>query len=279
MKEAKNLTHLVSFSGGKDSAALLLMMKERGLQVDEIVFFDTGWEWPEVYEVVVKVEELIHQKITWLKPDKSFEWYMYEKPCKIGKGKGWPRFNLRWCTGLKQDTTRSFMRDKRPYVNYLGITADEHYRIRKSHSNAAYPLVEWGITERECLRYCNKKGLDYGNLYRYMNSTSCWCCPLQPLNALRSLYRHFPDLWSKLLEMQKRTPTPFKCGENVQDGIFVQDLDARFTEELATGVLDSKLRKYRGAKSQSTLTEFTIKQEILIQAGARPGVRIADECH
>ena len=47
------MRHVVSFSGGKDSTALLLMMLERRMQVDDMVFCDTGVEFPQTYEHVV----------------------------------------------------------------------------------------------------------------------------------------------------------------------------------------------------------------------------------
>lgn len=40
--EGEIMKHIVKFSGGKDSTAMLLMMLERGLPVDEIIFCDTG---------------------------------------------------------------------------------------------------------------------------------------------------------------------------------------------------------------------------------------------
>ena len=35
------MKHIVSFSGGKDSTAMLLRMLEENMQVDEIIFCDT----------------------------------------------------------------------------------------------------------------------------------------------------------------------------------------------------------------------------------------------
>ena len=40
------MKHIVQLSGGKDSTAMLLMMLERGMPVDEILFCDTGVEFP-----------------------------------------------------------------------------------------------------------------------------------------------------------------------------------------------------------------------------------------
>lgn len=44
------MKNILSFSGGKDSTAMLLMAIDKNVSVDEIVVFDTGWEYPEMYE-------------------------------------------------------------------------------------------------------------------------------------------------------------------------------------------------------------------------------------
>lgn len=53
------MNHIVQFSGGKDSTAMLLMMLEKYMQVDDIIFCDTGKEFPEMYEHINKVREYI----------------------------------------------------------------------------------------------------------------------------------------------------------------------------------------------------------------------------
>lgn len=42
--------NIVSFSGGKDSTAILLMMLGRGIKVDRIVNVDTTKEFPQMYD-------------------------------------------------------------------------------------------------------------------------------------------------------------------------------------------------------------------------------------
>ena len=40
---------VVSFSGGKDSTAMLLRMIELKETINEVIFCDTGMEFPEMY--------------------------------------------------------------------------------------------------------------------------------------------------------------------------------------------------------------------------------------
>jgi len=235
---------IVSFSAGKDSTAMVLKMIENNIFFDELVFFDGGWEWEEIHKHIDKFEKYINKKITILKPEHDFYWWMYEKPCMIGLGKGFPRFNLRWCTGVKQDTLKKYFKKQGKYITYIGFTADEKYRIPiKPDPTKQYPLIDLGIDESQCLGICKQHGFDFGNLYKYMNSTSCWCCPLQPMRAVRALYKYFPDKWKKLKEMQNKTKTSFKIGKNIQDGIYIDTLEKKFIKEIQEGQFEYKLTK------------------------------------
>ena len=62
------MKQVVSLSGGKDSTAMLLMMLERGEQVDEAMFFDTGWEFPDMYAHIDKLAKDTGVKVTRLHP-------------------------------------------------------------------------------------------------------------------------------------------------------------------------------------------------------------------
>ena len=64
MKENKPDYHIVSFSGGKDSTAMLLKMIEEDMKIDDIIFCDTGIEFPSMYDHIEKVEKYIGRKIT-----------------------------------------------------------------------------------------------------------------------------------------------------------------------------------------------------------------------
>ena len=51
--------HIVMLSGGKDSTAMLLMMIERGMQIDRIICVDTTKEFPEMYKHLKKLAAYI----------------------------------------------------------------------------------------------------------------------------------------------------------------------------------------------------------------------------
>ena len=70
--------HIVSLSGGKDSTAMLLRMIEENHPIDEILFCDTGMEFPSLYTHLERVEQEIGRAITRLKAPKSFEFFFAE---------------------------------------------------------------------------------------------------------------------------------------------------------------------------------------------------------
>lgn len=223
---------VVSFSGGKDSTAMLLLMLEHGWHIDEIIFCDTGMEFPQMYSHIDKVERYIGRKVTRLKAEKTFEYYMFEHEKTKGerqgqKGYGWPTMWARWCTAaLKQDIVKRHLRQYSNITEYHGIAADEAHRAEKNKGrNIRYPLIEWNVTEKDCLNYCYSKGFNWDGLYEHFNRVSCWCCPLKSIAELRQLYKHYPELWRRLLDMDNRAWNQFRADYSVAE------LDKRFEAE------------------------------------------------
>ena len=62
--------HILGLSGGKDSAALAIFMKQERSDINvEYFFTDTGHELPEVYKFLDKLESTLQISIARLKPD------------------------------------------------------------------------------------------------------------------------------------------------------------------------------------------------------------------
>jgi len=228
----KPIKHIVSLSGGKDSTALLLRMLEEGMPVDEILFCDTGLEFDAMYRHIDKLEKYIGRPITRLKSDYSFEYLFFDhipkrkNPELVGrKGFSWAGPHNRWCTAmLKTRIINRYLHEqakKYTIIQYIGIAADEPQRIHEF----TYPLVDWGMTEADCLAYCRERGFDWDGLYDIFHRVSCWCCPLQSLDELRKLRRHFPELWERLRYMDEHTWRTFLKNYSVAE------LDTRFSFE------------------------------------------------
>ena len=242
--------HAVSLSGGKDSTAMLLLMIERDMPINMVLSADTGMEFPEMYEHLAKLDEHLFRErgihITTLRHPKGFEYLMFDEPkqkprslenrAKLGippYGNGWPGIRVRWCTGqLKTHLiTKEVNRFKGELgaIHYVGIAADEAWRCKDER----YPLVEWGITEAQALQACYDRGFDFGGLYEIYHRASCWCCPFQRIDELRKLRKHHPELWEKLMELDRRALAQFGTGPlgQFKQNWSVERLDTRFAEE------------------------------------------------
>ena len=188
---SKKKLYMVSLSDGKDSTAMLLRLIEEKRPIDLILFCDTGLEFPQMYDHLKKLEQYIGS----------------------------------WCTGLlKTRVVQNYLKELKEdfeVVEYIGIAADEPKRIK----NGCYPLVEWEMTEKDCLAYCYAKGFDWGGLYEIFHRVSCWCCPLQALFELRKLYEHFPELWAQLRRWDDSTWRQFRADYSVRE------LESRFAFE------------------------------------------------
>lgn len=221
-----------SFSGGKDSTAMVLRMIELGEHIDEVVCCDTYKEFPAMYRHIEKVRRVVEEagiKFTMLQNEESFDYLMFERPVKPKNGNpprcgySWAGPRNRWCTSrLKIDVMNRYLKllkQKHNVIQCIGIAADEQYRMERQYASKdgfVFPLVEWGWTEKDCLDYCYSKGYDWEGLYKLFDRVSCWCCPLQSLEGLRILRKNFPELWEELRDMDRRSWRTLKAEWSVE---------------------------------------------------------------
>lgn len=246
--------HVIAASGGKDSTAMLLLMIERDMPIDAVLYADTSMEFPEMREHMQKLDNLLFRErglhITTLRHPHGFEWLMFDEPKvklssienrqRLGEpicGNGWPGPKVRWCTGqlktkLIDEHLKPLKKSGCNVIQYIGIAADESRRC-KNEAGMRYPLVEFAISEAQALQISYDRGFDWGGLYRIYTRCSCWCCPLQRIGELRKLRKHHPELWRRLLDMDKRANEMF--GDTplgrFKENWTVEQLDQRFAKE------------------------------------------------
>jgi len=231
---------VVSFSGGKDSTAMLLRMIELNYQIDEIVFADTLFEFPELYDYIKKVEKHIGRKITILKPDpKLFKKWFYGKVTRganKGKVRGFPlrAFPCWWTRESKVLPLSKFQKDAEKV--YIGIAFDEQQRMSKVDGNLFYPLVDWKWTEQDCIDYLNKKDM-FNCLYVNFDRLGCWHCPKQGAKSLYVLWKNYPDLWKEFLWWDEET--------HKLTGNWIKEKPlSEIQKDFESGVIPKKLPKY-----------------------------------
>lgn len=234
--------HVVSFSGGKDSTYMLLEMVRRGMPIDMVLNVDTGIEFAAMYDHIDRVDRFLQAErgisITRLKAPRTFEELMFSAvkenagPEDI-PGYGWPSVKVRWCTGhLKVHIIDRYLRELPMQTHqYIAFAADKGYRLQREGNQSKYkhyPLMEWGVTEAQALAGSYAAGYTWDGLYQRLSHVSCWCCPLQSLNDLRALWEFYPEVWTRLRELDDRAIEQF--GKENPYGQFKQKESIRMLE-------------------------------------------------
>ena len=158
-----NIRHILSISGGKDSAALAFHLRDTRPDINfEYVFFDTGEELPETYEYLEKLERALGIKVHFIHPKKSFEKLLKQYNNFL------PSPNERWCTRhLKLEALIDYVKEGTIY-NYVGIRADENRTGLVPHREnfkTIMPFVEDGITLNDVKRILHENGVGLPKYY------------------------------------------------------------------------------------------------------------------
>ena len=243
---------------------MLLRLIEEEYPLDIVLFYDTGMEFDSIYRVRDKILPILREKgiqFVELHDERSFEYmaieHMLKKRKKNGyhKGYGWCGGGCRWGTALKSDNIKRFKKSLGCEItDYVGIAADEPHRFEKSkREDKRLPLVEWGMSEQDCLNYCRERGYKWTeytpdgeiDLYDILDRVSCWCCRNKNYKELRNIYWRLPFYWTKLKVMQTKILEPFKKRENEA----ISDLEVRFCFEKEWEKSGNKIgtRAYYGA--------------------------------
>ena len=139
----KKIRHVVGISGGKDSAALAIYMKDKYPHLDlEYYTCDTGKELEETYQLIKNLEIYLGKSITLLQAADGSDEDPFDHFLKMYGGY-LPSSNSRWCTKkLKLEPFEKFVGDD-PVVSYVGIRGDEEregYISRKSNIQSIFPF-------------------------------------------------------------------------------------------------------------------------------------------
>lgn len=224
--------HIVAFSGGKDSAAMLLRMIELKMPVDKILFCDTTKEFPQLIKYVKRMDEYTRKTIgvpvTYLKSQRTWDdWFFGEitKGANVGKRRGWPlmAFHCWWSREAKFKLMEPICKG---HIRYLGFAKDEVKRVQAGSKQEGYrfPLAEWGWTEKDALEYLKKKGWAE-QFHLDFNRTGCYFCPKQGMESLMTLCKKYPEEWAELMRYAKAAATdPKFASKTFKPGVSYEDL-------------------------------------------------------
>jgi 3'-phosphoadenosine 5'-phosphosulfate sulfotransferase (PAPS reductase)/FAD synthetase len=139
--------HVLSLSGGKDSAALAVHLRDR-IPNMEYIFHDTDKELPDTYEYLERLEGYLGSKIVRTTFGTTFDDLLRQYGGML------PSNHRRWCTRMMKLKPFEDYIGGDFCVNYVGIRADEErvgYISHKPNIRAVFPFREDGI-DYECVQ-------------------------------------------------------------------------------------------------------------------------------
>ena len=226
MSQPSDTRHVLGLSGGRDSAALAVYMRQNHPELEIDYFFtDTGKELPEVYEFLVKLEGFLGKPILRLNPDRDFDFWLKQYNNFL------PSPQTRWCT--RQLKLRPFEQWLRPILDsgstvysYVAIRADEEYRegyaSKRDNLVVQLPFKDAGIDKAGVLELLEGSGLGLPMYYAWRTRSGCTFCFFQQKIEWVRLMEQHPDAFEEAKTYEKRavgggSPFTWSQGESLED--------------------------------------------------------------
>ena len=219
------MRHILSWSGGKDSTASIIVAHEKGEPLDVIVFAEVMFD----KQKGISGENPLHIDYIKNKAIPMFESWGYEvvvlrsdmdyldnfftvidNPRKHmehkGKYRGFPPTGF--CTikrECKEKPIKEYCKSlDEEYVQYVGICADETRRLESLHKseNKQSLLEKYGVTEAMAKWIC----LEYDLLspcYQFSNRGGCWFCPNAKLREQEYIRNADMETWQRFVALEK----------------------------------------------------------------------------
>lgn len=209
------MIHVVQFSGGKDSTALVLWARENLAGDVRYVFCDTGWEHGLTYAYVTSIDQaLLGGKLVRLKSAKYTD--MVDLVTRKGRV---PSTKARFCTEeLKAFPTRDYLKTLTDdYVVYQGVRADESAARREAGRRqwsdvydcwVERPLYDW--TVGDVFKLHAKHGIEPNPLYRLgAGRVGCFPCIMVNHGELKRLSETLPEVWERAATLERAATRTF----------------------------------------------------------------------
>ena len=190
----KLVRHILNLSGGKDSAALAIYLRDRipGL---EYVFCDTKKELPETYEYLDRLEAYLGRSVIHLdNGGRDFDHHLALRRGFL------PSPRNRWCTEeLKIKPFERYVGNDQ-VLSYVGLRADEDrqgYVSTKPNIIPKFPFRDEGITLHDVLRILESLGLGLPRYYWWRSRSGCFFCFYQRKIEWVGLLENHPELFEE----------------------------------------------------------------------------------
>ena len=198
---ADSVRHICGISGGKDSSALAVYLRETVPEM-EYFFCDTGAELPETYEYLTRLQVILGKPITRLNATRGFDhWF------EVFRGT-LPSPQMRWCTkNMKIKPIEEWIGDA-PAVSYVAIRADESnrkgYISTKTNIQSRFPFVEDGIDRDGVMTILGDAGIGLPKYYEWRTRSGCYFCFYQRKAEWIGLSERHPELFERAVAIERK---------------------------------------------------------------------------
>ena len=192
--------HILGLSGGKDSAALAIYMRDKVADI-EYFFADTGKELPETYEYLDKLRARLGIEIKTLSADRGFDHWLDVYGGML------PSPQARWCTkALKIQPIEEFVGGDEA-ISYIGIRADEEnrkgYISTKGNIQPRFPFIEDGLRKEDVIRILQESGIGLPKYYEWRSRSGCFFCFYQRKIEWVRLAEQHPDRFEEAVAYEE----------------------------------------------------------------------------
>ena len=200
--------HVLGLSGGRDSAALAVYMRQNYPDIDAEYFFtDTGKELPEVYEFLVNLEGFLGKTILRLNPDRDFDFWLKQYNNFL------PSPQARWCTRQMkikpfEDWVNPMLDEGATVYSYVAIRSDEEYRegysSKKDKLIVKLPLKDDGVDKKGVMDILDSVGLGLPKYYAWRSRSGCTFCFYQRKIEWVNLMEKHPEAFEEAKDYEKQ---------------------------------------------------------------------------
>ena len=193
--------HVCGISGGKDSSALAVYMRDRVPEM-EYFFCDTGAELPETYRYLAKLEVALGKKITRLNAERSFDHYF-----EVFRGT-LPSPQMRWCTKLLKIHPLEDWIGEDEVISYVAIRADEKSRMgymsTKPNITTVFPFIDDDVDHAGVVKILDDAGINLPDYYAWRTRSGCYFCFFQRKAEWVGLADNHPDLFERAVAIEQK---------------------------------------------------------------------------
>lgn len=254
--------HVLGISGGKDSAALAVFMRDNYPEIEiEYFFTDTGKELPEVYEYLSRLEGYLGKPILRINPDRDFDFWLMQHNNFL------PSPQARWCTikmKLKpfEDWVKPFLKDGYTVYSYVAIRSDEEYRegykSKNENLKIKLPFAENGIDKQAVINILEHSGLGMPEYYKWRSRSGCTFCFFQRKIEWVHLMKEHPEAFKEAKAYEKTAAehgSPFTWSER-------ESLDELAKPERVAQIKADYEKRLERAKQKRIANPLRLNEEI-----------------